>query len=133
MCNDSSHLNLFCSKCVANRYTFYYYLIDLEVKSMSAIKTAGVNARIDSSIKTQAESILSQLGLPRSVAIDAFYRQIIIHGGLPFSLTISQSWVPAYDEMSKSELNQMLVTGISQIKEGKTVSMDEVFNGIEVD
>ncbi len=100
---------------------------------MPAVKTANVNARIDSSIKTQAEGILSQLGLPRSVAIDAFYRQIIICGGIPFSLTVPQNKVPAYDEMSKSEFNQMLSNGISQIKEGKTVSMDEVFDEIEAD
>ena len=36
---------------------------------MPATKTANVNARIDLNVKTQAESILSQLGLPRSVAI----------------------------------------------------------------
>ncbi len=98
---------------------------------MKEVKTAVVNARIDSSIKKEAESILSQLGLTRVEAIDAFYREIIIHGGLPFSLTVSQNKVPIYDEMSKSEYNQMLADGISQIEEGKTASMDEVFGEIE--
>ncbi len=100
---------------------------------MPATKTANVNARIDLSVKTQAEGILSQLGLPRSVAIDAFYRQIIIHGGIPFSLTVSQSKVPTYDEMTQSEFNQMLATSIAQIKRGETVGMDEVFDEIEAD
>lgn len=100
---------------------------------MPATKTANVNARIDLSVKTQAESILSQLGLPRSVAIDAFYRQIIIHGGIPFPLTVSQSKVPAYDEMTQSEFNQMLATSIAQIKRGETVGMNEVFDEIEAD
>lgn len=100
---------------------------------MPATKTANVNARIDLSVKTQAEGILSQLGLPRSVAIDAFYRQIIIHGGIPFSLTVSQSKVPAYDEMTQSEFNQMLATSIAQIKRGETVGMNEVFDEIEAD
>ncbi len=98
---------------------------------MKEVKTAVVNARIDSSIKKEAESILSQFGLTRAKAIDAFYREIIIHGGLPFSLTVSQNKVPSYDEMSKGEFNQMLANGISQIKEGKTATMDEVFGGIE--
>ena len=100
---------------------------------MPATKTANVNARIDLSVKTQAERILSQLGLPRSVAIDAFYRQIIIHGGIPFSLNVSKSKVPSYDEMTQSEFNQMLATSIAQIKRGETVSMDEVFEKIEAD
>ena len=51
---------------------------------MPATKTANVNARIDLAIKTKAEEILARLGLPRSVAIDAYYRQIIIHEGIPF-------------------------------------------------
>ena len=100
---------------------------------MPANKTANVNARIDLNVKTQAESILTQLGLPRSVAIDAFYRQIIIHGGIPFDLTVSQTKVPVYDEMTQSEFNQMLAKGIEQIKRGETVSMDEVFCEIEAD
>ena len=76
---------------------------------MAAIKTANV--------KTQDEGILTQLGLPRSVAIDVFYRQI----------TVPQNKVPAYDEMTKGEFNQMLAIGIAQIKAGETVSMDDVF------
>ena len=103
------------------------------MKIMPAIKTANVNARIDLNVKTQAESILTQLGLPRSVAIDAFYRQIIIHGGIPFELTVSKPRVPAYDEMTQSEFNQMLAKGLEQIERGETVSMDEVFDEIEAD
>lgn len=91
---------------------------------MPAIKTANVNARIDHNIKTQAEAILTQLGLPRSVAIDAFYRQIIIHGGLPFSLTIPESKLPAYDDMSVAEFNQMMTTGLAQAKADDSFDMD---------
>lgn len=60
------------------------------------------------------------------MAIDAFYRQII-------PLTISQSKVPSYDEMTQSEFNQMLATSIAQIKKGETLSMDDVFGEIEAD
>ena len=67
------------------------------------------------------------------MAFDAFYRQIIIHGGIPFPLTISQSKVPSYDEMTQSEFNQMLATSIAQIKKGETLSMDDVFGEIEAD
>ena len=98
---------------------------------MPAIKTANVNARIDHNIKTQAEAILTQLRLPRSVAIDAFYRQIIIHGGLPFSLTIPESKLPAYDDMSVAEFNQMMTTGLAQAKADDSFDMDEVFEELE--
>ena len=41
---------------------------------MANMKTASVNVRIQEDIKKQAEEILDQLGLPRAVAIDMFYR-----------------------------------------------------------
>ena len=100
---------------------------------MSVNKTANVNARIDADIKMQAENILSRIGLPRSVAIDAFYRQIIIHGGLPFSLTIPASRLPAYDEMAVEDFNNMMRTGLEQAKNDDSFDMDEVFEELESD
>ena len=98
---------------------------------MSAIKTANVNARIDLNIKTRAEAILSSIGLPRSVAIDAFYRQIIFHGGIPFPLTIPDSRVPAYDQMGAAEFNQMMSTGLAQAKADDSFDLDDVFDELE--
>ena len=98
---------------------------------MSATKTATVNVRIDQTIKTQAEAILEQIGLPRAVAIDAFYRQIILHGGIPFSLTLPSTKTPAYDEMSVADFNRMMETGIAQAKTGDSFDMDEVFDELE--
>ena len=98
---------------------------------MAATKTANVNVRIDVNIKTQAEAILSRIGLPRSVAIDAFYRQIIMHGGIPFPLTIPESKLPACDEMRVSEFDQMMATGIAQAKADDSFDMDEVFEELE--
>lgn len=98
---------------------------------MAAIKTANVNARIDANVKTMAEAILSRIGLPRSVAIDAFYRQIIMHGGIPFSLTIPDSKLPAFDEMSSAEFNKMMAIGLEQAKNDDSFDMDEVFNELE--
>ena len=98
---------------------------------MPAVKTANVNARIDSNIKAQAEAILSRIGLPRSVAIDAFYRQIIMHGGMPFSLTIPGSELPAYDRMSAAEFDRMMATGLAQAKSDDSYDLDEVFNELE--
>ena len=53
---------------------------------MTNIKTATVNVRIQENIKVEAEAILKKLGLTRATAIDLFYRQIIIHNGIPFPL-----------------------------------------------
>ena len=98
---------------------------------MPAVKTANVNARIDLNIKTQAEAILTSIGLPRSVAIDAFYRQIIMHGGIHFSLTIPESKLPAYDQMNAVDFNQMMASGLAQAKADDSLDMEEVFDELE--
>lgn len=72
-----------------------------------AVKTVNVNSRMKLDIKQQAENILDRLGIPRSVAIDMYYRQIIAHNGIPFSLTLPVT-VPARDEMTTAQLNQMM-------------------------
>ncbi len=50
-------------------------------------KEATVSARIDPTVKSQAEDILQQLGIPVSVVINTLYHQIIIQKGIPFPLT----------------------------------------------
>ena len=51
-------------------------------------KTANLYVRIEPDVKEQAESILSELGIPASNAINMFYKQIILHKGLPFEVKI---------------------------------------------
>ena len=56
-----------------------------------ALKTANVTARIEPEIKEQAEAVLDKLGIPIAVLIDTLYRQIIMTGGIPFSLTVPKT------------------------------------------
>ncbi len=95
-----------------------------------AVKTANVNSRMQIDIKQKAESILERLGIPRSVAIDMFYRQIIAHNGIPFSVTLPTE-VPARDEMSTAEFNRVMETGLKQAKNNESFDVDEVFSELE--
>ena len=52
------------------------------------IKTETVRARVEPDLKHRAEDIFSVLGLNASQAITLFYRQVDLHGGLPFQVTI---------------------------------------------
>ncbi|MEX2531596.1 MAG: type II toxin-antitoxin system RelB/DinJ family antitoxin [Gemmatimonadota bacterium] len=47
-------------------------------------KTVTARARLEPSVKEQAEQILSECGLSPSEGIGLFYRQVILHRGLPF-------------------------------------------------
>jgi len=95
-----------------------------------AVKTANVNSRMKLDVKQQAESILDRLGIPRSVAIDMYYRQIIAHNGIPFSLTLPTT-VPARDEMTTTQFDRMMATGLQQAKEDDSFDADEVFGELE--
>ena len=95
-----------------------------------AVKTANVNSRMKLDIKQQAEAILERLGIPRSVAIDMFYRQIIAHNGIPFPVTLPTD-VPARDELTTAQFNQMMATGLKQARENDSFDVDEVFEELE--
>lgn len=92
------------------------------------MKTASVNVRIQENIKEQAEKILSQIGLSRAVAIDLFYRQIIMNNGIPFSLTVPQKQLPIRETMTEDEFQTMMDKGMQQVKNNESQDMDLVFN-----
>jgi len=51
-------------------------------------KSAVVHARIDSSVKKEAESVFNRLGLTPTEAVRLFYTQVSLSQGIPFSLHI---------------------------------------------
>lgn len=91
------------------------------------MKTASVNVKIQENIKEQAEAILSKIGLPRAVAIDLFYRQIIMNNGIPFALTVPPS-LPVRETMTDTEFQVMMSTGIQQAKNHQSQDLEDVFD-----
>lgn len=51
-------------------------------------KEATINARIEPALKAKAEHILHQVGLSSAEAVRLFYKQICLHHGLPFDVSI---------------------------------------------
>lgn len=94
-----------------------------------ATKTANVMARVAPDVKSQAEAIMDQLGIPVSVVINALYKQIIMTQSIPFSLSIPK--VPVIlDEMDEQTFNAMMETGYQQAINGETISEEEAFDEI---
>ena len=85
-----------------------------------------VYARIDTNLKEDAESILSQLGISPSSAIQMLYSQIVLQKGMPFELRLPAKKPLAIGNMSKEDLNLELKKGIDSLNEGKSYSVDEV-------
>ena len=93
-----------------------------------ATKSANVTARIQPEIKRQAEAVLDRLGLPVSVLIDTLYRQIIMTGGVPYSLSVPK--LPTRDSLTDEQFNAMMENGYKQAKSGEGVSVAEAFSKI---
>jgi addiction module RelB/DinJ family antitoxin len=95
-------------------------------------KDSTVSARVQSDIKTEAETILKNLGIPVSVVINSLYRQIIYKHGLPFELTVPVEPV-TLDSMSKEEFDKMMQHSYEQSLAGQGVPASEFFDKLERD
>lgn len=92
-----------------------------------ATKTAVVTARIQPEIKAQAEAILEQLGVPASVFIDMCYRQVVMHGGIPFSIQI-----PYQLSDEDRQFKEMIHNGILQAQQGKSMKAEQAFEELRM-
>ena len=94
-----------------------------------ASKTANVLARVEPEVKSQAEAIMAQLGIPASVVINMLYKQIIMTRGIPFPMTVPRVEVPkARDEMTDEEFNERIRKSLQEAKGGKGTPAEEFFD-----
>ena len=98
-----------------------------------AIKSANLYARIEPEVKEQAESILSTLGIPASSAINMFYKQIILQGGIPFDVKISVVKPKDINIMTEKQINLELGKGYEDVKSGRTKKAGKAFSDIYKD
>ena len=79
-------------------------------------KTATLNLRVNPQLKSRAESVLSQLGIPMSTAIDMYLNQIALTGGIPFAVTLPKAPESVNaDGMTNDELKAKLLKGYDDI------------------
>ena len=90
------------------------------------VKTANLYARIEPELKNEAETILSGLGVPVSNAINMFYRQIVIHRGLPFAVQFPARHIPNIATMTDAELDAEVSRGFDDIVAGRKRPLKEV-------
>jgi DNA-damage-inducible protein J len=90
------------------------------------VKTANLYARIEPELKNEAETILSGLGVPVSNAINMFYRQIVLHRGLPFAVQFPARHIPNIATMTDAELDAEVSRGFDDIVAGRKRPLKEV-------
>ncbi|HKM12908.1 MAG TPA: type II toxin-antitoxin system RelB/DinJ family antitoxin, partial [Bacteroidales bacterium] len=82
-------------------------------------KTANVYARIEPELKKEAEDILNALGIPASNAVTMFYKQIVMHKGLPFEVKIPEPKLD-FSKLSVEEIDTELNKGYQDYLKGDT-------------
>ena len=92
-------------------------------------KSANLYARIEPDVKNEAEAILSQLGIPASNAINMFYKQIILQGGLPFEVKLPMHPLDV-GNITQEEFNAEMQKGFDDVENGRVKPATEVFSGI---
>lgn len=93
--------------------------------------TSAVYVRMDPTLKETAEEILAQLGITSSGAVQMLYKQIILHRGLPFSLTLPDDRPVAVGGMSRAQIDAELSKGMDSLQSGVRYSADEVDKELE--
>ena len=91
-------------------------------------KTATLNLKVNPTLKQDAESVLRRLGVPMSTAVDMFLNQIVLTGGIPFSVALPSA-PESIDatRMSTNEIHDKIQRGYESYKAGRTQNADQAF------
>lgn len=89
--------------------------------------TTNVTIRMDAEIKAQADALFNQLGMSLTTAINIFVRQALREERIPFPITATPR-PKALDEMTKEELDAILLNAIAECERGESYSLEEVFD-----
>ena len=91
-------------------------------------KSATLNLRVNPTLKSDAETILTRLGIPMSTAVDMFLNQVVLVGGIPFSVTVPKP--PAdidVSQMTEAGFHTKLQRGYDEYKASKTQNAADAF------
>ena len=90
-------------------------------------KSTNLYVRVEPEDKKNAETILTQLGIPMSNAVGMFLKQVILCHGLPFSVTLPASQPIDISMLSDDEFHAELEKGYSDIEKGNVFPAREAF------
>lgn len=94
-------------------------------------KSATLNLRVDPEVKSSAETVLSQLGLSMSTAVDMFLRQVSLTGGIPFKVSLPEA--PRQldvGRMTDAELRNAIIEGYRDAIAGDSLDAATVFSSL---
>jgi DNA-damage-inducible protein J len=90
-------------------------------------KSTNLYIRVEPDVKESAEMILTQLGITMSNAVGMFLKQIILHHGLPFDITLPASRPLDISMLTEDEFHAELEKGYADIERGNVLPAKEAF------
>ena len=92
-------------------------------------KTATLNLRVNPVLKQEAETVLSKLGIPMSIAVDMFLNQIVLTEGIPFPVTLPKA-PSGLDtaRMTDAQLHEKIQRGYDDYQAGRMQDAAEAFS-----
>lgn len=91
------------------------------------MKTSNVYVRIEPDVKEKAEAILNDIGIPASVAINMYYKQIIISNGIPFKVINGMPKQINIGLMSKEEFDTDMENRYNEALSEKGIEANKYF------
>ena len=93
---------------------------------MTMANTSPVYARIDSSLKDNAETILARLGITPTGAIQMLYSQIKLTRSIPFEIKLPPRMPVALSVLTAEQLEVELQKGVDSVSAGRVRPAGEV-------
>ena len=81
-------------------------------------KSANLYIRVEPDLKENAETILSQLGIPISNAVGMFLKQVVLRRGMPFDVTLPAPHPLDMTMLTADALHAELEKGYADIQKG---------------
>jgi DNA-damage-inducible protein J len=96
-------------------------------------KTTNLYVRLEPGLKEQAETVLEQLGIPVSNAVNIFLKQVVMQRGIPFDVKLPATKPVGVSGLTESELDAELEKGFADLAKGNTKPAEKAFSDIRRD
>jgi len=90
-------------------------------------KSTNLYVRVEPDVKENAETILTQLGIPMSNAVGMFLKQVILRRGIPFDVTLPTAQPLDISMLTVEEFHAELEKGYADVEKGNVIPAKEAF------
>jgi len=93
-------------------------------------KSSSIFARVEPELKQKAETILNELGIPMSNAINIFLKQVVMQRGIPFEIKLSSQEPVSIGTIDEAAIDAELEKGYTDMKKGRVRMKKDVLESI---